>query len=114
MPDKVIITYDYHSPNELVTRVDEESLISNPDWNVCSSTWSRSCNKTGLELEKISKSPFGDYRRKNGRQIQKCSRQIEQEQKLKLGPHLIGIVFGLPVDFFRGCGTDQNTRYGRT
>ena len=70
--------------------------------------------KTGLELKKISKSPFGDYRRKNGHQIQKCSRQIVQEQKLKLGPHLIGIVFGLLVDFFHSCGTDQNTRYGKT
>ena len=52
---------------------------------------------TGLELKKNSKSPFGDYRRKNGRQMQKCSRQIVQEQKLKLEPHLIGIVFRLPV-----------------
>ena len=51
----------------------------------------------GLELKKISKSPFGDYRRKNGRQMQKCSRQIVQEQKLKLEPHLINIVFRLPV-----------------
>ena len=67
-----------------------------------------------LELKKISKSPFGNYRRKNGRQMQKCSRQIVEEQKLKLGPHLIGVVFGLPVDCFRGCGTDRNTRYGRT
>ena len=32
----------------------------------------------GLELKKISKSPFGDYRRKTGRQMQKCSRQIVQ------------------------------------
>ena len=70
--------------------------------------------KSGLELKKNSKSPFGDYQRKNGRQMQKCSRQIVQEQKLKLGPHLIGIVFGLRVDCSRGCGTDRNTRYGRT
>ena len=67
-------------------------------------------NSTGLELKKISKSPFGDYRRKNGRQMQKCSRQIVQEQKFKL----ISIVFRLPVDCFCGCGTDRNTRYGRT
>ena len=66
----------------------------------------------GLELKKISKSPFSDYRRKNGRQMQKCSRQIVEEQKLKLEPHLISIVFRLPVDCFCGCGTDQNTRYG--
>ena len=70
--------------------------------------------KTGLEFKKISKSPFGHYRRKSGRQMQKCSRQIVQEQKLKLEPHLINIVFRLPVDCFCGCGTDRNTRYGRT
>ena len=68
----------------------------------------------GLELKKISKSPFGDYWRKNGHQMQKCSRQIVQEQKLKLGPHLISIAFGLPVDCFRGCWRDRNTRYART
>ena len=69
---------------------------------------------SGLEVKKNSKSPFGDYRRKNGRQMQKCSRQIVEEQKLKLEPHLISIVFRLPVDCFCGCGTDRNTRYGRT
>ena len=69
---------------------------------------------TGLELKKISKWPFGDYRRKNGRQMQKCSCQIVQEQKLKLEPHLISVVFRLPVDCFCVCGTDRNTRYGRT
>ena len=46
-------------------------------------------DNSGLELKKKSKSPFGDHRRKNGRQMQKCSRQIVQEQKLKLEPHLI-------------------------
>ena len=69
---------------------------------------------SGLELKKISKSPFGDYRRKSGRQMQKCSRQIVQEQKLKLEHHLISIVLQLPVDCFCSCGTDRNTRYGRT
>ena len=73
----------------------------------------RPCNP-GLELKKISKSAFGDYQRKSGRQMQKCSRQIVQEHKLKLEPHLISIVFRLPVDCFCGCGTDRNTRYGRT
>ena len=34
----------------------------------------------GLELKKICKSPFGDYRRKNGRQMQKCRRQIVQDR----------------------------------
>ena len=66
-------------------------------------------NSTGLELKKISKSPFGDYRRKSGRQMQKCSRQIVQEQKLKLEPHLISIVFRLPVDCFYGCETHRIT-----
>ena len=63
-------------------------------------------DNAGLELKKNSKSPFGDHRRKNGRQMQKCSRQIVQEQKFKL----ISIVFRLPVDCFCGCGTDRNTR----
>ena len=50
---------------------------------------------SGLEIKKNSKSPFGDYQRKNGRQIKKCSRQIVQEQKLRLEPHLIDIVVRL-------------------
>ena len=49
----------------------------------------------GLEIKKNSKSPFGNYQRKNGRQIQKCSCQIVQEQKLRLDPHLIDIVVWL-------------------
>ena len=48
-----------------------------------------------LEIKKNSKSPFGDYQRKNGRQMQKCSRQIVQEQKLRVEPHLIDIVVRL-------------------
>lgn len=35
----------------------------------------------GLEIKKNSKSPFGDYKRKNDRQVQKCSRQVVQGQK---------------------------------
>lgn len=35
----------------------------------------------GSKLKKNFKSPFGDYQRKNGRQVQKCDRQIVQEQK---------------------------------
>ena len=46
--------------------------------------------------------------------MQKCSRQIVQEQKLKLEPHLISIVVLLLVDCGCGYGTDQNTRYGGT
>ena len=38
---------------------------------------------SGLKIKKNSKSPFGNYQRKNGRQIQKCSRQVVQEQKLR-------------------------------
>ena len=64
----------------------------------------------GLEVKKNSKSPFGDYHRKNGRQMQKCSRQLVQEQKLRLEPHLISIVVRLLVDCGCSCGTDQNTR----
>ena len=60
--------------------------------------------------KKISKSPFGDYRRKNGGQMQKCSRQVVQEQKLKLEPHLNSIVFRLPVDF---CMTTLRTTSAR-
>ena len=48
-----------------------------------------------LKLKKNSKSPFGNHQRKNGRQMQKCSRQIVQEQKLRLEPHLIDIVVRL-------------------
>ena len=47
------------------------------------------------KLKKNSKSPFGNHQRKNGRQMQKCSRQIVQEQKLRLEPHLIDIVVRL-------------------
>ena len=40
--------------------------------------------------------PFGDYWRKMvALQMQKCSRQIVQEQKLRLEPHLISIVVQL-------------------
>ena len=46
--------------------------------------------------------------------MQKYSRQIVQEQKLKLEPHLISIVFRLPVDCFCGCGTDRNTQNMKT
>lgn len=53
--------------------------------------------------------PFGDYQRQNGRQMQKCS-MIVQEQNLRLEPHLIAIVVQLLVDCGRGCGTDQNIR----
>ena len=67
-------------------------------------------SESGLELKKISKSSFGDYRKKNGRQMQKCSCQIVQEQKLKLEPHLISIVFRLPVDF---CTTTLRTTSAR-
>ena len=49
----------------------------------------------GLEIKKNSKSPFGNHQRKNGRQMQKCSRQLVQEQKLRLEPHLIDIVVRL-------------------
>ena len=38
---------------------------------------------SGLKIKKNSKSPFGNYQRKNGHQIQKCSRQVVQEQKLR-------------------------------
>ena len=41
-----------------------------------------------LEIKKNSKSPFGDYQRKNGR-------QIVEEQKLRVEPHLIDIVVRL-------------------
>ena len=47
------------------------------------------------KLKKNSKSPFGNHQRKNGRQMQKCSHQIVQEQKLRLEPHLIDIVVWL-------------------
>ena len=50
---------------------------------------------SGLKIKKNSKWPFGDYQRKNGRQMQKCSPQIAQEQKLRLEPHLIDIVVRL-------------------
>ena len=33
---------------------------------------------TGLKIEKNSKSPFGDFQRKNGCQVQKCSHQVSQ------------------------------------
>ena len=49
----------------------------------------------GLEIKKNSKLPFGNYQRKNGRQIQKCSCQIVNEQKFRLDPHLIDIVVWL-------------------
>ena len=42
--------------------------------------------------------------------MQKCSPQIVQEQKLKLEPHLISIVFRLPVDF---CTTTLRTTSAR-
>ena len=64
----------------------------------------------GLEIKKNCKSPFGDYQRKNGRQMQKCSRQLVQEQKLRLEPHLISIVVRLLVDCGCSCGTDRNTQ----
>ena len=38
----------------------------------------------GLKLKKNSKSPFGDYQRKNGRQMQKWSRQIVQETETQI------------------------------
>ena len=50
---------------------------------------------SGLKIKKNSKWPFSDYQRKNGRQMQKCSPQIAQEQKLRLEPHLIDIVVRL-------------------
>ena len=96
--------------NELTTERIKSAAIKNSLTNYL-------CHEriaSGLELKKISKSAFGDYQRKSGRQMQKCSRQIVQEHKLKLEPHLISIVFRLPVDCFCGCGTDRNTRYGRT
>ena len=37
---------------------------------------------------KNSKLPFGNYQRPNGRQMQKCSRQIVQEQNLRLVPDI--------------------------
>ena len=40
--------------------------------------------------------PFGDYQRQNGRQMQKCS-MIVQEQNLRLEPHLIAIVVAVVV-----------------
>ena len=61
--------------------------------------WERTNNiakiYAGLEIKKNSKLPFGNYQRKNGCQIQKCSCQIVQEQKLRLDPHLIEIVVWL-------------------
>ena len=61
--------------------------------------WERTNNiakiYAGLEIKKNSKSPFGNYQRKNGRQIQKCSCQIVKEQKFRLDPHLIDIVVWL-------------------
>ena len=52
---------------------------------------------TGLEIEKKNSSRLlgTSYQRKNGRQMPKCSRQIVQEQKLRLEPHLIGVVVRL-------------------
>ena len=61
--------------------------------------WERTNNiakiYAGLQIKKNSKLPFGNYQRKNGCQIQKCSCQIVQEQKLRLDPHLIDIVVWL-------------------
>ena len=35
-------------------------------------------HKSGLEIENDSKSPFGDFQRKNGHQVKKCSCQVVQ------------------------------------
>jgi len=45
-----------------------------------------------------------------GRQMQKFSRQIVQEEKLRLEPHLISTVVRLPLDCGCHCGTDRNNR----
>ena len=47
-----------------------------------------------LKKEKPSRL-LATIKEKNGRQIQKLSRQIVQEQKLRSEPHLIGIVVRL-------------------
>ena len=41
-----------------------------------------------MTLKQNSKSPFGNHQRINGHQMQKCSCQIVQEQKLGLEHHL--------------------------
>jgi len=42
--------------------------------------------------------------------MQKFSRQIVQEEKLGLEPHLISTVVRLPLDCGCLCGTDRNNR----
>jgi len=44
--------------------------------------------------------------------MQKFSRQIVQEEKLGLEPHLISTVVRLPLDCDCRCGTDRNNRSG--
>ena len=44
--------------------------------------------------------------------MQKFSRQIVQEEKLRLEPHLISTVVQLPLDCGCHCGTDQNNQSG--
>ena len=44
--------------------------------------------------------------------MQKFSRQIVKEEKLRLEPHLICTVVWLPLDCGCHCGTDRNNRSG--
>jgi len=44
--------------------------------------------------------------------MQKFSRQIVQEEKLGLEPHLISTVVRLPLDCGCRCGTDRNNQSG--
>ena len=62
--------------------------------------WKRTNNiakiYAGLEIKKKFQVAFWQLsKKKNGCQIQKCSCQIVQEQKLRLDPHLIEIVVWL-------------------
>ena len=49
----------------------------------------------GSKLKKIPSRLLATIKEKNGRQMRKCSRQIVQEQKLRVEPHLIDIVVRL-------------------
>ena len=64
--------------NEFVSRTSKTSCEDFRNYDVCINII------TGLKILKKFKSPFGDYQKEKGRQMQKCSRQITDTRNIKL------------------------------